>query len=375
MKKILSALLCAGILAGLITPVRAEEAPAVSAQAAILMEAESGQLLYEKNADDPRLIASTTKIMTALVVLENCELDREVVIESAWTGIEGSSMYLEAGQKMTVRELLYGLMLASGNDAAVALACITAGSVEAFAARMNEKAQELGCENTHFMNPNGLDHEEHYASARDLALITREAISHEAFCEIVSSISKTVGELTFTNHNRLLRECKGVFGVKTGYTAAAGRTLVTACEREGLTLICVTLSAPDDWQDHQRLYDWAYGQWGRFSAVDEEACWTVPVIGGEAEEAVVCLGTELSVFCRAGEEITLTVELPSFVHAPVQAGAVAGRVTAWLGEQELGFAPLLYQETIEKTAAEKPTLGERVAEFFRFAERNVYVLS
>lgn len=375
MKRILSALLCAVILAGLGTSARAEESPEISAKAAILMEAETGRVLYEKNADDRMLIASTTKIMTALVVLERCDLDREVVIESAWTGIEGSSMYLKAGQRMTVRDLLYGLMLASGNDAAVALACIAAGSVEDFAALMNEKAQSLGCENTHFMNPNGLDGEEHYASARDLAVITREAITNRAFCEIVSTASRTVGELTYTNHNRLLRECEGVFGVKTGYTEAAGRTLVTSCERDGLTLICVTLSDPDDWDDHKNLYDWAYGQWGRYSVLDEASLWTVPVVGGEREQVSVVPGEALVVFGCAGEEVTLIVELPSFVHARVEAGAAAGQVTAYLNGEKAGSVPLVYQDNIEKLAAEEPTLVERIREFFRFAERNVYTLS
>ena len=376
MKRILLALICALLLAELTLPaLAAEEAPEVSAAAAILIEAESGEVLYEKNADDRRLIASTTKIMTALVALERCELDQEIVIEEAWTGIEGSSMYLAAGQRMTARELLYGLMLASGNDAAVALACVTAGSVGAFAELMNEKARALGCDNTHFLNPSGLDQEGHYASARDLALITQEAITREDFCEIVATVSKTVGEHTFTNHNRLLRECEGVFGVKTGYTEASGRSLVTSCERDGMTLICVTLADPDDWNDHKKLYDWAYGEWGRFSVLDKAAQWTVPVVGGEEETVAVGPGAELAVFCRPGEEITLVVELPAFVYAKVEEGAAAGKITAWLGDEALGAAPLVYRATVEKTVAEEPTLAQRLEELFRFAERNGYALS
>lgn len=363
------------MLAGLGPVARGDDEPDVSAKAALVMEADSGQVIYEKNADEPMLIASTTKILTALVVLERCELDREVVVEAAWTGVEGSSMYLEAGQRLTIRELLYGLMLASGNDAAVALACITAGSVEAFAALMNEKAASLGCENAHFVNPNGLDAAEHHASARDLAIITREAIGHEAFREIVSTESKTVGELTFTNHNRLLRECEGVFGVKTGYTEAAGRSLVTCCERNGMTLICVTLSDPDDWNDHKTLYAWAYDRWTRFCALDRETSWTIPVIGGTTEQAGVCPAEEIFVFCRPGEEITLVIELPAFVHAAVKAGDRAGQATACLNGNEVGTVPLVYQESIEKLEAEKPTLWERVKGFLRFAERKVYTLS
>ncbi len=196
--------------------------------------------------------------MTAMVVLENMEPDELVTVDPAWTGIEGSTMYLTPGQELTAEELLYGLLLASGNDAAVALACAAAGSEAAFADIMNDKAAEIGCENTHFENASGLDGKAHHASARDLALITREALQNDLFRQIVSTKTKTVGERTFTNHNKLLTTCDGVFGVKTGYTEAAGRTLVSACRRDGVTLICVTLSDPNDWEDHRVLYDWAY---------------------------------------------------------------------------------------------------------------------
>ena len=240
MKLTRSLLILLLLAAGLSSGAYAEEPPATSAASYILMDAASGRALAAHNADDPRLIASTTKIMTALIALERCDPDREVEIVPAWTGIEGSTMYLAAGQVMTVRDLLYGLMLASGNDAAVALACITAGDVETFAELMNERAAELGCEHTHFENPNGLDSDAHYSCARDLAIIAREAIRSEEFRTIVSTSSAEVGGMTFTNHNRLLRECEGVFGVKTGYTEAAGRILVSCVEREGFRLICVT---------------------------------------------------------------------------------------------------------------------------------------
>lgn len=365
MKTLTAAILAAALL--LTVPVTAEaaEAPApeISARAAVVMEAQSGQTLYERSGDEPMLIASTTKIMTALVVLERCDPDAEVTIDPAWTGIEGSSMYLKAGQTMTVRDLLYGLMLASGNDAAVALACITAGSVEAFAALMNEKAQALGCTNTHFANANGLDDPAHHASARDLALITREAIQNEAFCQIVSTTAKTVGDNTYTNHNRLLRECEGVFGVKTGYTMAAGRTLVTACRRNGLTLICVTLSAPDDWDDHKALYDWAYSLYARDDVL-AGVTWSVPVIGGVAETVPVAPESGLSVLHRGGEEITVQYTLPPFVYAVVRAGQPAGQAVAYIGGAEAGRATLVYAQDVAQAPAEEPTFWERVRELF-----------
>ena len=282
MKKFLAAILIAAFLLAFPVQARAAGEPVVSADACVLMEAGTGEVLLEKNADAQMLIASTTKIMTALVVLDHENLDEEVTIRPEWTNIEGSSMYLAAGQSYTVRELLYGMMLASGNDAAVALACHTAGSVDAFAALMNAEAASLGCTNTHFENPNGLDSAGHYSSARDLAVITRKAIRNENFCSIVSCKSITIGSNTFSNHNRLLRECEGVFGVKTGYTEAAGRSLVTCCEREGMTLICVTLSDPDDWDDHATLYDWAYGTYTTADVLPEANVYDMPVIGGEA---------------------------------------------------------------------------------------------
>lgn len=353
----------------------AEEAPLVSASAAILVEADGGEVLFEKNADARMLIASTTKIITAMIVLERCDPEQTVIIDPAWTGIEGSSMYLKPGQELTVRELLYGLMLASGNDAAVALACIAAGSVEEFAALMNEKAAELGCENTHFENPNGLDGEAHYSSARDMARIAAEAIRSETFREIVSCRSKTIGENTYTNHNRLLRECDGVFGVKTGYTEAAGRTLVTCCERNGLTLICVTLSDPNDWEDHSRLYDWAYSRWVMTTVLTKDIGWSLPVIGGLQESVAVSPAEDLTVFSKAGKEITLSLRLPSFVYAEISAGDVAGVAVASIDGKELGTVPLVYGENIERREEEERTFWQKLGGVFRITERKIYTLS
>ncbi len=360
MKRLTAAVLAALFFASPAPASHGEEAaPDVSAQTAVVMEAESGRTLWEKDADAPMLIASTTKIMTALVVLERCDLDADVTVDAAWTGIEGSSMYLKPGQRLTVRDLLYGLLLASGNDAAVTLACVAAGSVEAFAGLMNEKAAALGCANTHFANANGLDDPEHYASARDLAIITREALKFDDFRRIVSAPAWTVGENTYTNHNRLLWECEGVFGGKTGYTMAAGRTLVTCCERGGLTLICVTLSDPDDWDDHKALYSWAYGLYARDDVL-AGASWTVPVIGGTEDSVPVTAGEELGVLHRAGDQITVQYRLPSFVYAAVEAGRTAGEAVAYIGGREAGRAPLVYARDVAQAQPDEPTFWERV---------------
>lgn len=366
--------LCALLAAALAVPSYASDVPDVSAAAYVVMDADRGDILASGNENTPMLIASTTKIMTALVVIERCDLDEVVTVDPEWTGIEGSSMYLAPGQVLTVRELLYGLMLASGNDAAVALACVAAGSVADFAALMNERAAALGCVNTHFVNPNGLDADGHCSCARDLAVITREAIKSEEFRRIVSSAEKTVGESTYTNHNRLLTECEGVFGVKTGYTEAAGRSLVTACERDGVTLICVTLSDPDDWADHRALYDWAYGLYERTEVLTGAEEWTLPVIGGEAEEVSVLPSEALDVMLREGESALLTVRLPAFVYAGVEAGKAAGEAVVTVGDRQAARVGLVYGGSVERLEAARPTFIDRVRAIFGRGEREIYTL-
>lgn len=365
-------LLLCGILA---IPAHAEKAPEVSAKSAILVDAETGRSLWEKEPDEPRLIASTTKIMTALLALENLDPDQMVVADPAWTGIEGSTMYLQPGQELTVRELLCGLMLASGNDAAVALACLTAGSVEAFAALMNARAEELGCRNTHFENPNGLDGEAHYSSARDLALIAREALKNEDFRAIVSTRTAAVGDQVYTNHNRLLWECEGVFGVKTGYTQAAGRTLVSCCEREGHTLICVTLSDADDWVDHSGLYDWAFAEYETKELVMDETSWTVPVIGGAVESVPLALKEPLTVFCCPDDAVNVTLEVPRFVYASVSSGETAGRAIVSVEGVPARSVELLYARDVPRAEAAEPMFRDWLNAVLDAGERKIYSLS
>lgn len=238
-----------------ITPAVAE-ALEVSATAAVLMDADMGQVLYEKNGDRQMLIASTTKIMTALVVLEHAAPD-DVITVTPDHMAEGSSMYLRAGETVRVEELLYGLLLCSGNDAALALTeC--AGGLTPFVALMNEKAAALGMAHTSFANPNGLDADGHYSTARDMAVLAAAAVENPTFRRICSSRSVTIGQRTMGNHNRLLRQVEGCVGLKTGYTQAAGRTLVSCTERDGCRLVAVTLQDGNDWADHAALYDYGF---------------------------------------------------------------------------------------------------------------------
>ena len=251
-------LLCAACFA---LPVFAQTAaPAVSAGCCVVMDADTGALLWSRHPDNPGLMASTTKIMTAWLACRAGELERPVTVPAEAVGVEGSSLYLKEGEVLTRRELLLGTMLQSGNDAALALAIDVAGSEAAFVDRMNRTARELGLQNTHYANPHGLDQEGNYSTARDLALLTARALEDPEFRRAAGArTARLPGNRLLTNHNRLLWLCPGCIGVKTGYTRAAGRLLVSAAERMGRTLICVTVNDPNDWQDHMALYDWAFG--------------------------------------------------------------------------------------------------------------------
>ncbi len=230
--------------------------PQLSASCHILMDADTGMIISSNQCHKRALIASTTKIMTAVVVLENMAPTSQIVVPTESVGVEGSSMYLKEGECLTVLDLLYGLLLHSGNDAAVALAVGCCGSVPAFVNKMNEKAQELSLQNTHFENPNGLDGKEHYSSAYDLGCLTAYALKIPEFRQIVSCKTIQIGTRSLRNHNRLLWMEEGIIGVKTGYTKASGRILVSAMEYQGRTMIAVTINDGNDWQDHLSLYQY-----------------------------------------------------------------------------------------------------------------------
>ena len=238
-------------------------AAAVSARNACVLDAVTGKILYEKNPDRQSLIASTTKIMTALVVCEQCNVLDRMRIPKEAVGIEGSSMYLKEGEILTIQELLYGLMLRSGNDAAVALAIYCGGTVEGFAELMNDKARNLGLRNTHFVNPNGLDAPDHYSTARDLSLLSAYAMENPVFYKTVSAKNIRIGERYLTNHNKLLWRLEGADGVKTGYTRAAGRILVSSATRNERRIIAATIDDGDDWNDHANLLNDGFSRYQR----------------------------------------------------------------------------------------------------------------
>lgn len=364
MKKAAPALILALLLCGFASA--SASSVSESAAACILVEASSGRTLYEKNADERMLIASTTKIATALVVLSQCAPEDVVQIRPEWTGIEGSSMYLQAGESYTVSELLAGLMLASGNDAATALACYTAGSIGAFAVQMNALARECGMENTHFTNPSGLDDGQHYSTARDMARLACRAMENETLRAIASSQSLTFGERTYYNHNKLLSRCDGVFGLKTGYTMAAGRTLVSCCERDGMTLVCVTLNDRNDWADHETLYDWGYDTWHMETIWPPEV--TVPLIGGQEDLLPVEAENGVMLPLCETDELRFSYELPRFVFAGVKAGEWLGMAKVYLNGDFAADIPLYSAQDTEPVQAKESLLPP----FLKSIGRNIY---
>lgn len=307
--------------------------PSVSAQSAILIEKTSGRVLYSKNPNERLPMASTTKIMTAICAIENGNMDKVIEISSSAAGVEGSSMYLEKGEKMTMRELLYGLMLSSGNDAAVAIAEDVSGSCEEFAKLMNKKAEEIGLENTHFTNPNGLPDEQHYSTAKDMAVLTAYALTNSEFSKIVSTKSyKIEGDgkaypRVLSNHNKLLSMYKGCVGVKTGFTKAAGRCLVSAAQRDGMTLVAVTLNAPNDWSDHASVFDFGFDNYKYTPlALKEEPVSSVEIVGSYAD--VIPTYPERDVYypLREGEKVVCETEIYPEISAPVSKGERVGRM-------------------------------------------------
>ena len=237
-------------------------APEISAEYACVMEKATGSIIYEYNGYQRHSMASTTKIMTAILALDTTNPEELVTISRNADLTEGSSAYIKSAEKIKMIDLLYGLMLNSGNDAAVAIAEYIAGTEKEFAVMMTKKAKELGAADTAFANASGLDEENHYTTAADLAKITRYALNNDTFRQIVSSTSKTSnysgGTLYFHNHNKMLKMYEGCTGVKTGFTKKTGRCLVSSAMRDGIELICVTLRAPDDWNDHKKLLDFGF---------------------------------------------------------------------------------------------------------------------
>lgn len=320
----------------------------LSAKSAVLIDLDERNILYQKNAKECLPMASTTKIVTALLVCELTKCDAVVKIPAEAVGIEGSSIYLNEGELLTVEQLLYALLLESANDAAVALAIFAAGSIEGFAQKCNEKAYSLGLRNTNFTNPHGLYDENHYTTAYDLAILTSEALKNPTIAKICASKRAEIphgitqstpageGVRYLKNHNKMLSNYQDSIGVKTGFTKKSGRCLISAAKRNGLTLIAVTLNAPDDWHDHTALLDYGFNNYERRTVFSQgEFKYAFPLSNGEND--VVCITNISPIYATVPKNATAhTTKIEScfrFAIAPISKGQIIGKLCVSLNEK------------------------------------------
>ncbi len=348
----------------------AVQAPETSAKAAVLISADTGEIVCGENYSEKLPMASTTKIMTALLCIESGGLDQQFTVDSQAIRVEGSSMGLREGDTVTKYALCCGMLLPSGNDAANAAAVRIAGSIPAFAELMNSRARELGMSRTWFVTPSGLDGEGHGSCAYDMAILAAAALRNDTFREICSSetIKLEFGDPPYTrwlrNTNKLLSMYTGTYGVKTGFTDDAGRCLVSACERGGKRLICVTLNDRNDWNDHMALYDYGFGAVDTFEP-ELPADMAVPVAGGASGSVKLTLGGEPLVLTTAGasqEDMDYTVISAPYVYAPVSAGDALAELSISFRGREIRRIPLYSAEDVEymQRPARKKSLFERI---------------
>lgn len=344
---------------------------AYSAVSMVLIEKSTGEVLQSIDCDARLPMASTTKIMTALVVLQNADLDVKVEIPDEAVGVEGSSMYLKRGETLTVRELLYGLMLTSGNDAATALAIAVGGNEQTFVGMMNSAAKDLGLKNTNFKNPSGLPDDEHYTTAHELAVITSFALDNPVFCEIICTKSiKISNGHTLTNHNKLLSMYEGAIGVKTGFTKKAGRCLVGAATRNGITLICVTLNDGNDWNDHISAFDYGFSVTRKIKLCDKDS-FSVPLKTANGKTVYASNRNCLELVTTLQTEITRIIKAEQFVYAPKSTGDTVGEIVFMAGDKELARDELYLTENIDSPPAKKQLFITRIINKIKnFFKRN-----
>ncbi|MBQ8163703.1 MAG: D-alanyl-D-alanine carboxypeptidase [Clostridia bacterium] len=339
----------------------------ISAKYAILIESQSGDIVYAKNSTSKAPMASTTKIMTAIVALENGDLEKTVTIDERSVGVEGSSIYLKAGEKLTLKELIYALMLESANDAATAIAYEIGGSVENFASMMNETSKKIGAFDTNFTNPHGLDDDEHYTTAYDLAKIARYAMQNPVFREIVSTKTKNIplddsSTRLLVNHNKLLRSYDGAIGIKTGFTKKSGRCLVSCANVDGVELVCVTLNAPNDWNDHKKMLNYGFEQYESINLASKgDYSISLSCVNGSKASVLCTNRDDLSVTLKKGlkNDIRAVLEADQFLFAPVKKNDHVGRIVYYLGNEEIASLPIYASENVSGIKYKK-SIFERI---------------
>ncbi len=350
LKKIISLLVALIVCCAVSVLAFADAEPQVSARSAILINADDGQILFAKDENTKRPMASTTKIMTALLTLEAAAVNNKVVtITGVMVRVEGSSMGLQVGDQLCLKSLAAGMLVVSGNDAANSAAIAVSGSTKAFAELMNKRADELHMTNTHFVTPSGLDDDEHYTTAKDMATLAMAAMKNPDFAEIAGNRLMNVDYVNpdqtrrFTNHNKLLSMYDGCTGVKTGFTKKSGRCLVSAAKRNGVNLIAVTLNASDDWNDHEKLLNYGFTKLVSCSIDDSGFSCTLPVVGGNEPNVEVhgTVGSNVVIGMAESVNVKRTVELPRFIYAPVEAGQLLGVVRYTVGEKTIATTELV----------------------------------
>lgn len=334
-------------------------AVSTSAKAAAVINGDTGELIFEQNADEKLPMASTTKIMTALILCEMCDLSKEITVTEEMLRVEGSSMGLLAGDRVTFHDLLYGMLLASGNDAANVTAFAVAGGTAEFAELMNARAAELGLKSTRFVTPSGLDAEGHFTTARELALLAAHALKNESFAAAAASKSATLCygnppyKRSLTNHNKLLSLFEGAIGVKTGYTKKSGRCLVSAARQNGKLAIAVTLNDPNDWADHTALLNYGLKEIKQTVYSPKISACVLPVIGAASDEALEIAIEPHSFNTLNTESISCKIHLPRFVYAPIASGEKLGTAEYYLGDRLIATDCLTSPRDIAATPAEK----------------------
>ncbi len=326
----------------------------ISSERAILYHKDTGLVLYSKNEDKKSGMASTTKIMTAIIILESMRLDEQICITKESVGIEGSSLYLKEDEIFTVESLLYGLLLQSGNDVACALAIAHSGSIENFADKMNEKADDLKMVNTNFSNPHGLSDENHYSTARDMGLLSIYAMDNEIFRKIVSTKKYTVKPLNndniryCVNHNKLLFNQEIITGIKTGYTKKDGRCLVTSATKDGIELICVTLNGQNHWNDHQTMINYGFDSFEkRILANKGEYASEISVVGGKENKILASNISNIELYLPKDSDVIMKIVSPPFVYAPVKKGDDLGEIRIYVENRVIYSFPLCATENVK----------------------------
>ena len=359
------------VLLSLSFNVSALNADDISAECAVIMTAQSGEVIFAKNEHKQHSMASTTKIMTSLLAVESGKLQNEITVTDAMLKVEGTSMGLMAGDSVSVEELCYGMLLPSGNDAANVTALYLGGNIKDFASLMNARAKKIGMMNTNFVTPSGLDDDNHYSTAYDMALLGREAVRNPQFLKICSSKNATLTygnppySRTLYNHNRLLSSYDYVYGIKTGFTKKSGRCLVTYAEKDGVGLVVVTLNDPNDWHDHKQMLDFGF-ETVTAESIKPHIPETIPVTGGFSDSVKVSVQDVL--IESSAEKITYSYRIPRFIYAPVNTGDVIGNIDVFSGERLIDSISVTACNDVgikkAETEKEDKSIFERIKEIF-----------